>query len=108
MSDETSRLVRAEENYKSILSTLAEMKDDARRREEKLDSMSEEYTRFKEHREFVCKPLHTKVETLEEMLKKIYESLDLRIRNLEAFKWKAMGAVGVITFVANFLAQKLF
>lgn len=108
MSDETSRLVRAEENYKSILTTLAEMKDDARRREEKLDSMSEEYTRFKEHREFVCKPLHIKVENLEETLKKIYESLDLRIRNLEAFKWKAMGAVGVITFVANFLAQKLF
>lgn len=108
MLDETSRLVRAEENYKSILTTLAEMKDDARRREEKLDSMSEEYTRFKEHREFVCKPLHTKVENLEEMLKKIYESLDLRIRNLEAFKWKAMGAVGVITFLANFLAQKLF
>ena len=108
MSDEASRLVRAEENYKSILTTLAEMKDDARRREEKLDSMSEEYTRFKEHREFVCKPLHTKVENLEEMLKKIYESLDLRIRNLEAFKWKAMGAVGVITFVANFVAQKLF
>ena len=108
MSDETSRLVRAEENYKSILTTLAEMKNDARRREEKLDSMSEEYTRFKEHREFVCKPLHTKVENLEEMLKKIYESLDLRIRNLEAFKWKAVGAVGVITFVANFLAQKLF
>lgn len=108
MSDETSRLVRAEENYKSILTTLAEMKDDARRREEKLDSMSEEYTRFKEHREFVCKPLRTKVENLEEMLKKIYESLDLRIRNLEAFKWKAVGAVGVITFVANFLAQKLF
>ena len=108
MSDETSRLVRAEENYKSILTTLAEMKDDARRREEKLDSMSEEYTRFKEHREFVCKPLHTKVENLEEALKKIYESLDLRIRNLEAFKRTAMGAVGVITFVANFLAQKLF
>lgn len=108
MSDESSRLVRAEENYKSILTTLAEMKDDARRREEKLDSMSEEYTRFKEHREFVCKPLYTKVENLEEMLKKIYESLDLRIRNLEAFKWKAMGAVGVITFIANFLAQKLF
>ena len=108
MSDDTSRLVRAEENYKNILTTLAEMKDDARRREEKLDSMSEEYTRFKEHREFVCKPLHTKVENLEEMLKKIYESLDSRIRNLEAFKWKAMGAVGVITFVANFLAQKLF
>lgn len=108
MSDETSRLVRAEENYKSILTTLAEMKDDARRREEKLDSMSEEYTRFKEHREFVCKPLYVKVENLEETLKKIYESLDLRIRNLEAFKWKAMGAVGVITFVANFLAQKLF
>lgn len=108
MSDETSRLVRAEENYKSILTTLAEMKDDARRREEKLDSMSEEYTRFEEHREFVCKPLLIKVENLEETLKKIYESLDLRIRNLEAFKWKAMGAVGVITFVANFLAQKLF
>lgn len=108
MSDETSRLVRAEENYKSILATLAEMKDDARRREEKLDSMSEEYTRFKEHREFVCKPLRIKVENLEEMCKKIYESLDTRIRNLEAFKWKAMGAVGVITFVANFLAQKLF
>lgn len=108
MLDDTSRLVRAEENYKNILTTLAEMKDDARRREEKLDSMSEEYTRFKEHREFVCKPLHTKVENLEEMLKKIYESLDLRIRNLETFKWKAMGAVGVITFVANFLAQKLF
>lgn len=108
MSDETSRLVRAEENYKSILATLSEMKDDARRREEKLDSMSEEYTRFKEHREFVCKPLLIKVENLEEMCKKIYESLDLRIRNLEAFKWKAMGAVGVITFVANFVAQKLF
>lgn len=108
MSGETSRLVRAEENYKSILTTLSEMKDDARRREEKLDSMSEEYTRFKEHREFVCKPLNTKVENLEEMLKKVYESLDLRIRNLEVFKWKAMGAVGVITFVANFLAQKLF
>lgn len=108
MSDETSRLVRAEENYKSILTTLAEMKDDARRREEKLDSMSEEYTRFKEHREFVCKPLNIKVENLEETLKKIYASLDLRIRNLEAFKWKAVGAVGVITFVANFLAQKLF
>lgn len=108
MSDETSRLIRAEENYKSILTTLSEMKDDARRREEKLDSMFEEYTRFKEHREFVCKPLHTKVENLEEMLKKVYESLDLRIRNLEVFKWKAMGAVGVITFVANFLAQKLF
>ena len=108
MSDETSRLVRAEENYKNIITTLAEMKDDARRREEQLDSMSEEYTRFKEHREFVCMPLRTKVEHLEEMLKKIYESLDSRIRNLEAFKWKAMGAVGVITFVANFLAQKLF
>lgn len=108
MSDDASRLVRAEENYKSILYTLAEMKDDARRREEKLDSMSEEYTRCKEHREFVCKPLHIKVENLEEMCKKIYESLDVRIRNLEAFKWKAMGAVGVITFAANFLAQKLF
>ena len=108
MSDDESRLVRAEENYKSILSSLAEMKDEARHREEKLDSMSEEYTRFKEHREFVCKPLHIKIESLEEMCKKIYESLDVRIRNLEAFKWKAMGAVCVITFAANFLAQKLF
>lgn len=108
MSDDASRLVRAEENYKNILTTLAEMKDDARRREEKLDSMSEEYTRFKEHREFVCKPLHTKLDNLEEECKKNYNSLDLRIRSLEAFKWKAMGAVGVITFAANFLAQKLF
>lgn len=108
MSDETSRLVRAEENYKNILTTLAEMKVDARRREEKLDVMSEEYTRFKEHREFVCKPLYTKLDNLEEECKRNYNSLDLRIRSLEAFKWKAMGAVGVITFVANFLAQKLF
>lgn len=108
MSGDASRLIRAEENYKSILSTLAEMKDDARRREEKLDSMSEEYTRFKEHRELVCKPLHIKVENLEELCKKIYESLDVRIRNLETFKWKAMGAVGVITFAASFLAQKFF
>ena len=108
MLDEASRLVRAEENYKNILTTLAEMKIDARRREEKLDVMSEEYTRFKEHREFVCKPLHIKIDNLEEECKKNYNSLDLRIRSLEAFKWKAIGAVGVITFVANFLAQKLF
>lgn len=108
MSDETSRLVRAEENYKNILTTLTEMKDDARRREEKLDLMSEECTRFKEYKELVCKPLHTKLDNLEEECKKNYNSLDLRIRSLEAFRWKAVGAVGVITFVANFLAQKLF
>lgn len=96
MVDEPSRIARLEEVQKSILHTLDEMRADALRREEKIDSMKGEYVRFKEHRESVCRPLHVKLDDLE-----------LRVRSLEAFKWRAVGAVGIVTFIANIVAQKL-
>ena len=94
MIDEPSRIARLEEVQKSILHTLDEMRADALRREEKIDSMKGECVRFKEHRESVCRPLHVRLDDLE-----------LRVRALEAFKWKALGAIGVITFIASSLAQ---
>lgn len=96
MSDDHSRIARLEEGIKSVCHTLDQMSADALRREEKIDSMKGEYVRFKEHRESVCRPLHKRL-----------DELDLRVRALEAFKWRAVGAVGVITFIANIVAQKL-
>lgn len=96
MSDEPSRIARLEETQKSILHTLDEMRADALRREDKIDSMKCEYVRFKEHRETFCRPFHVRLDDLE-----------LRVRALEAFKWRAVGAVGIITFLANIIAQKL-
>lgn len=96
MSDDHSRIARLEEGVKSICRSLDEIKSDAQRREHKMDSMASEYVRFKEHRETVCRPLHSRLDDLE-----------LRVRALEAFKWKALGAIGVVSFMANLLASKL-
>lgn len=96
MPDDHSRIARLEEGIKSVCHTLDQMSADALRREEKIDSMKGEYVRFKEHRESVCRPLHKRL-----------DELDLRVRALEAFKWRAVGAVGIITFIANIVAQKL-
>lgn len=96
MSDDHSRIARLEEGIKSVCHTLDEMKEAASRREQKMDSIADEYVRFKEHRESVCRPLHVKLDDLE-----------LRVRALEAFKWKALGAIGVVSFMANILASKL-
>lgn len=96
MSDDHSRIARLEEGIKSVCHTLDQMSTDALRREEKIDSMNGEYVSFKEHRESVCRPLHKRL-----------DELDLRVRALEAFKWRAVGAVGIITFLANIVAQKL-
>lgn len=96
MPDDHSRIARLEEGIKSVCHTLDQMSADALRREEKIDSMKGEYVRFKEHRELVCRPLHKRL-----------DELDLRVRALEAFKWRAVGAVGIITFIANIVAQKL-
>lgn len=96
MGDDHSKIVRLEEGIKAVCKTLDEIKAAAERREQKMDSIADEYIRFKEHRESVCRPLHARIDDLE-----------LRVRALEAFKWKALGAVGVITFVASALAQFL-
>lgn len=96
MADDHSRIARLEEGIKSVCHSLDEMRADALRREEKIDSMKGEYVRFKEHRETVCRPLHVRLDDLE-----------LRVRALEAFKWRAVGAVGIVTFIANIVAQKL-
>lgn len=96
MPDDHSRIARLEEGIKSVCHTLDQMSADALRREKKIDSMKGEYVRFKEHRESVCRPLHKRL-----------DELDLRVRALEAFKWRAVGAVGIITFIANIVAQKL-
>lgn len=96
MSDDHSRIARLEEGIKSVCHSLDQMRADALRREEKIDSMMGEYVRFKEHRETVCRPLHVRLDDLE-----------LRVRALESFKWRAVGAVGIVTFITNIVAQKL-
>lgn len=96
MSDEPSRIARLEESQKSILHTLDQMRADALRREEKIDAMKGEYCRLETHRDEVCRPFYKRL-----------DELDLRVRALEAFKWRAVGAIGIITFVANIVAQKL-
>lgn len=107
MSDDHSRIARIEEAQKSILRTLDEMHADALRREAKMDSIAQEYVRFKAHREDVCQPLHARLDKLGKDCDERFEGLDVRVRALEAFKWRAVGAVGVITFIANIVAQKL-
>ncbi len=96
MSDDHSRIARLEEGIKSVCHTLDQMRADALRREEKIDAMKNDCVSFKTQRETFCQPLHVKVDNLE-----------LRVRALEAFKWRAVGAVGIITFIANIVAQKL-
>lgn len=96
MSDEPSRIARLEETQKSIFHTLDQMRADALRREEKIDAMKDDYVSFKTQRETFCRPLHVRLDDLE-----------LRVRALEAFKWRAVGAVGIVTFIANIVAQKL-
>ena len=105
--DDHSRIARIEEAQKSILRTLDEMHADALRRESKMDSIGQEYVRFKAHREDVCQPLHARLDRLGKDCDERFEGLDVRVRALEAFKWRAVGAVGVITFIANIVAQKL-
>ena len=105
--DDHSRIARIEEAQKSILRTLDEMHADALRREAKMDSIAQEYVRFKAHREDVCQPLHARLDKLGKDCDERFEGLDVRVRALEAFKWRAVGAVGVITFIANLVAQKL-
>lgn len=95
MSDEPSRIARLEEVQKSILHTLDQMRADALRREEKIDAMKDDCGTFKTHRETFCRPFHVRLDDLE-----------LRVRALEAFKWRAVGAVGIVTFIANVVAQK--
>lgn len=107
MPDDHSRIARIEEAQKSILRTLDEMHADALRRESKMDSIGQEYVRFKAHREDVCKPLHARIDKLGADCAERFEGLDVRVRALEAFKWRAVGAVGIITFIANVVAQKL-
>lgn len=96
MPDDHSRIARLEEGIKSVCHTLDQMRADALRREEKIDAMKDDSVSFKNHRETFCQPLHVRVDNLE-----------LRVRALEAFKWRAVGAVGIITFIANIVAQKL-
>lgn len=105
--DDHSRIARIEEAQKSILRTLDEMHADALRREAKMDSIAQEYVRFKAHREDVCQPLHARLDKLGKDCDERFEGLDVRVRALEAFKWRAVGAVGIITFLANIVAQKL-
>ena len=96
MSDDHSRIARLETSLESILRTLDEMKGDARRREEKIDSLAAGYVEFKHHRTDICQPLRRRI-----------DGLEVRIRALEAFKWKALGAVAVVSFLANILANRL-
>ena len=95
MSDDHSRIARLEEGIRAVCHTLDEIKQASQRREQKMDAIAESYVRFKEHRESVCRPLHKRL-----------DELDLRVRALEAFKWRAVGAVGIVTFIANVVAQK--
>ena len=96
MGDDHSKIVRLEEGIKAVCKSLDEIKAAAERREQKMDSIADEYVRFKEHRESVCRPLHARIDDLE-----------LRVRSLEAFKWRSLGSIGVITFIASSLAQFL-
>ena len=96
MSDDHSRIARLEEGIKSVCHTLDQMRADALRREEKIDAMKDDSVSFKNHRENFCQPFHVRLDNLE-----------LRVRALEAFKWRAVGAVGIVTFIANIVAQKL-
>lgn len=96
MPDDHSRIARLEEGIKSVCHTLDQMSADALRREEKIDAMKDDYVSFKTQRETFCRPLHVRLDDLE-----------LRVRALEAFKWRAVGAVGIVTFIANIVAQKL-
>lgn len=96
MSDDHSKIVRLEEGIKAVCKALDDIKAAAERREQKIDSIANGHIRFEEHRESVCQPLHARIDDLE-----------LRVRALEAFKWKALGAIGVITFIASSLAQFL-
>ena len=96
MSDDHSRIARLEEGIKSVCKTLDDIKAAAERREQKMDSIANEYVRFKERRESVCQPLHARLDDLE-----------FRVRALEAFKWRSLGSIGVITFIASSLAQFL-
>lgn len=96
MPDDHSRIARLEEGIKSVCHTLDQMSADALRREEKIDAMKDDYVSFKTQRETFCQPLHVRLDDLE-----------LRVRALESFKWRAVGAVGIITFLANIIAQKL-
>lgn len=96
MSDDHSRIARLEEGIKSVCHTLDVMRADALRREEKIDAMKGEYCRLETHRDEVCRPFHKRL-----------DELDLRVRALEAFKWRAVGAFGIVTFLANIIAQKL-
>lgn len=116
--DDHSRIARIETTQESIKRSLEEMRADALRREGKMDSIAQEYVRFKAHREDVCMPLHARIDKLgkdcDERINRLgadcdgnFKGLDVRVRALEAFKWRAVGAVGVITFIANIVAQKL-
>ena len=95
MSDDHSRIARLETSLESILRTLDEMKSDARRREEKIDSLAAVNVEFKHHQQAVCQPSQERI-----------DGLELRIRALEAFKWKTLGAVAVVSFLANILANR--
>lgn len=96
MSDDHSRIARLEEGIKSVCKTLDDIKAAAERREQKMDSIANKYTRFEARSDSMCKPLNEKIKNLE-----------LRVIDLESFKWKAIGAIGVITFIASSLAQFL-
>lgn len=96
MSDDHSRIARLETHTAAIKETLEDMKLSAMRREEKIDRLVSDYANFETHRQSVCKPFQKRFEDLED-----------RVRALEAFKWKTMGAIGIITFFANILANKL-
>jgi len=53
-----------------------------------------------------------KVDALAELVYKIVindlDGLDKRIRGLEEFRWKAVGAIGVLSFLASLLVRMLF
>ncbi len=51
---------------------------------------------------------HTKaVETLCEKLEGHIEKDDTRFRDIERFQWKAVGAIGVLSVLANWLLSKI-
>lgn len=96
MPDDHSKLIRLEAEKEAFFHALDEIKENARRREQKIDELRRDVDRSLNFKETSCKSCIQRLENLE-----------LRIRALENTKFYWLGAIAAVSFIASFIAKIL-
>ena len=94
MPDDHSKLIRLEAEKEAFLHALDELKENARRREQKIDELRRDVDRSLNFKETSCRSCIQRLENLE-----------LRVRALENTKFYWLGAIAAVSFAASLIAK---